>query len=167
MGRVLLKFLFLPLILAVIVPTADAQFKGGTNCVGLHSGMIGGGIPFYGGAVPIGVDYEIGVGRTGLFGVGAMFDYYSLPADHRYLNLAVTILYHAKPVDTRLDPFFGVFLIYEAADYGAFGDLATSSPTAALGGGVRYFFNDNVAAELRLGGGWGFYLLSLGIDYAF
>lgn len=135
MARRLFKFLFLLLTIVVFVPTADAQFKGGTNYFGVHSGLIGGGMPFYGGAVPIGADYEIGAGRTGLLGFGAMFDYYTLPADRKYMDFAVTILYHAKPDNTRWDPFFGVFLIYEAADFGAFGDLADSSPTAALGGG--------------------------------
>ena len=158
----LLEGLTAVLIVLCLASIADAQFKGGTNYFGIHSGLIGGGMPFFGGAIPLGIDYEIGVGRTGLLGFGAMFDYYSSAARYRYLNLAVTILYHAKPDNTSWDPSFGVVMVYEAPVY-----AYNNGPvlTAGLSGGLRYFFNDDLAVQAKLGGGPGFYLLSLGIGY--
>lgn len=155
----------------LFVSKANGQFQSGSIYLGAHTGLIG-----LGSAIPLGFDGEIGLGKVGcgIIGIGGIVDYYSYHGyddyfgytDMRYVDFLLPVLYHFESDDEQSDPFLGFFLGYKAADYhGNFGNLSNSSPTLGLIGGFRYFFNDNWAAEARLGGGFRFYLLALGIDY--
>jgi hypothetical protein len=84
----------------------------------------------------------------------------------RYVDFILPVLYHFESDDEQWDPFLGFFLGYEAQDYaGEFGGLGNGQPTLGLIGGARYFFSNDWAAEARIGYGFRFYLLSLGVDY--
>jgi len=165
-------FLLLVLMVTLFVSRAHAQFEYGHAYFGVHSGPTGVGAigdqVGFGQGIALGLDVEAGVGRVGL---GGLVDYYSYRDDYGYtkkfVDFLIPIQYHIEVCNSRWDPFLGFFIGYLAEDYyGKFADLGVgSSPKVGLSGGARYFFNDNWAVQARLGAGFGYYLLALGIDY--
>ncbi|MCL4540151.1 MAG: hypothetical protein M1378_11255 [Bacteroidetes bacterium] len=165
-------------VLTFFVPAARAQFVDQMNYIGPHIGLSG-----VGSALTLGLDYERGIttpGQVGpgVIGIGGLFDYYSygdagLGGNWTYIDIGVSGMYHFVLSDKQWDPFLGLVLGYEAASWSwnsNYNGLGLASPTAGgftLGGsaGVRYFFNNNWAAQARVG--FGFYVLALGVDYSF
>lgn len=169
--------LFAALMVTVLASRANAQFENQKNYAGAHIGLSG-----VGSALTLGLDYERGITNVGevgpgIIGIGGLFDYFSYGDNQTYggtwtyMDFGVSGMYHFVLDNKNWDPFLGLVLGYEIASWkwntaysGAY------SPTAggfALGGsaGVRYFFNDNWAAQARIG--FGFYILAVGVDYKF
>ncbi len=165
-------------VIALFAPKANAQFEKGMNYAGAHVGLSG-----VGSALTLGLDYERGITQPGevgpgIIGIGGLFDYFTYGADEyayggswTYIDFGVSGMYHFVLQDKKWDPFLGLVLGYEVASWkwnNAYAGLY--SPSAGgftLGGsaGVRYFFNDNWAAQARVG--FGFYILAVGVDYRF
>jgi len=177
MIRNIFTALFAIAALVFFAPKANAQFDNHLNYAGAHIGLSG-----VGSALTLGLDYErgvtdIGQAGPGIIGIGGLFDYYHWSEDQfgyggswTYIDLGVSGMYHFVLDDRKWDPFLGLVLGYEIATWSWSGVSYTSNPTAGgftLGGsaGIRYFFNDNWAAQARVG--FGFYLFAVGVDYKF
>lgn len=163
---------------SIFVSQAKAQFETGKNFAGAHLGLSG-----VGSALTLGLDYERGVTKPGevgpgIIGIGGLFDYYSYSetfyaatGSWTYIDFGVSGMYHFVLDNKKLDPFLGLVLGYEVASWKwnnvYSGSYSPSAGGFTLGGsaGVRYFFNDNWAAQARIG--FGFYILALGVDYKF
>ncbi len=157
---------------------AAAQFDYGRNYAGAHIGLSG-----VGSALTLGLDYERGITKVGevgpgIIGIGGLFDYFSYSEDYfadagswTYIDFGVSGMYHFVLSDKKWDPFAGLVLGYEVAswkwNHAYLGAYSPSAGGFTLGGsaGVRYFFNDNWAAQARVG--FGFYILAVGVDYKF
>jgi hypothetical protein len=177
MARKLYTLFFAAMVVAFLVPRAQAQFENQKNYAGVHIGLSG-----VGSALTLGLDYERGITNVGevgpgIIGLGGLFDYYHYSEDFggygggwTYIDFGVSGMYHFVLDNKKWDPFLGLVLGYEVATWSWSGVSGFSSPTAGgftLGGsaGVRYFLNDNWALQARIG--FGFYILAVGVDYKF
>jgi hypothetical protein len=158
--------------------TAKAQFENNLNYAGVHIGLSG-----IGSALTLGADYERGITSPGevgpgIIGIGGLFDYYSYNEDYfgyggswTYIDIGVSGMYHFVLNNRKWDPFLGLVLGYEVTSWKwnniYVGSYNPSAGGFTLGGsaGIRYFFNDNWAAQARIG--FGFYVLAIGVDYKF
>ncbi len=155
-----------------------AQFVNGGNYAGAHVGLSG-----VGSTLTLGLDYERGITNPGevgpgIIGIGGIFDYFSYSEDFyattgswTYIDFGVTGMYHFVLDNKKWDPFLGLVLGYEVASWkwnnSYYGSYSPSAGGFTLGAsaGIRYFFDDNWAAQARVG--FGFYILAIGVDYKF
>jgi len=174
------------MMVALFASSASAQFENQKNYAGVHVGLSG-----VGSALTLGLDYERGVtdiGQVGpgIIGIGGIFDYYSYtdnPGGYggtwTYIDIGVTGMYHFVLENRKWDPFLGIYIGDEITSW-SWGDQAKAYyasigyplPSETSGGisvggsaGIRYFFNDQWAAQARVG--FGFYILAVGVDYKF
>ena len=157
------------------VSVTNAQLRDGDLCLGVHSGLIG-----TGGALAFGCDGEIATGKLGpgRVGIGGLGEFYSwrnpgMHGKYQYTDLIATCMYHAVLGKGRIDPFAGFFIGYEEVTLeldpsyryltGGKSTSGQSSPTLGLGGGIRYFFSRDWALQARVGAGYGYYLLAVGL----
>ena len=173
-----ITILFISLAIGFTVQNATAQFKNGGNYLGPHIGLSG-----VGSTLTLGLDYERGITNAGevgpgIIGIGVLFDYYSYSEDYfanagswTYIDFGVSGMYHFVLDNDKWDPFIGLVLGYEVASWKwnntYSGGYSPSAGGFTLGGsaGIRYFFNDNWAAQARVG--FGFYIFAVGVDYKF
>jgi hypothetical protein len=98
--------------------------------------------------------------NNGVLGIEAGFDYYSWssgPYSWKYIPIGVTANYHFKLDEPKFDPFIGLGLGYRiiSCDYsGIGGNLCSNSAIYFIGrAGMRYFFQQNMAAYVDAGAG--------------
>jgi hypothetical protein len=96
----------------------------------------------------------------GILGVEGSLDYYSWTSgayNYHYVPLGVTLNYHVRLEEPRIDPFIGLGLGYSirTCDFtGAGNDLCPNSEIYFIGRlGARYFFAPTMAAYADLGAG--------------
>ena len=165
-------------VVVALASTASAQFENQRNYAGAHVGLSG-----VGSTLTLGLDYERGITNPGevgpgIIGIGGVFDYFSYSEDYfaaagswTYIDFGVSGMYHLVLDNKKWDPFAGLVLGYEIATWkwnnSYYGSYSPSAGGFTLGGsaGIRYFFNDNWAAQARVG--FGFYILAVGVDYKF
>ncbi len=173
--KTLLAVLF---IIGLTTQNASAQFINGQNYAGAHVGLSG-----VGSSLTLGLDYERAITNPGevgpgIIGIGGMFDYFSYSEKYfadagswTYINFGISGMYHFVFDNKKLDPFLGFVIGYEVASWkwnnAYYGNYSPSAGGFTIGGsaGIRYFFNDNWAAQARVG--FGFYILAVGVDYKF
>ncbi len=176
--RLSISVVFILLVIGFSVQTATAQFSNGKNYVGPHLGLSG-----IGSTLTLGLDYERaitnpGEAGPGIIGIGGLFDYYSYSEDYfadagtwTYIDFGISGMYHFVLDNNKWDPFVGLVLGYEIASWkwknSYYGSYSPTAGGFTLGGsaGIRYFFDDNWAAQARIG--FGFYILAVGVDYKF
>lgn len=172
----------LPLVLLACIissSTAHAQFVNGKSYLGPHIGLgyVGSGLTF-------GADYETPITKPGevgpgMIGIGGELDYTSWGSGDNsfgytwtFFDIGVSGNYHFMLDNKKIDPFVGLILGYRAASFKWNDGTSTTSALTGYGGlnlggsaGVRYFLSPNLALQARLG--FGFYLLAVGVDFAF
>ncbi len=170
--------LILSVVIGFTARPVTAQFNKGGNYFGPHLGLSG-----VGSTLTLGLDYEHGITNPGevgpgIIGIGGLFDYYSFSEDYfadagswTYIDFGVSGMYHFVLDNEKWDPFIGLVLGYEVANWKwkneYYGGYSPSAGGFTLGGsaGIRYFFDNNWAIQARAG--FGFYILAVGIDYKF
>jgi hypothetical protein len=159
---------------ASVASAQDEGFKVTTTDVGPVIGL--GGIA--GAGIGFGGRFEKGFMdlpnlRNGVLGIGISVDYFSFGTsflttsgyDYKVIPVAVTVNYHLKLDNTKLDPFFGAGLGYE--------HFSVSGPSCIIGGidycsttyssgvyfvghaGIRYFWQPKLALYADVGSGAG------------
>jgi hypothetical protein len=98
--------------------------------------------------------------NNGVLGIEAGFDYYSWSNSfysYKYIPFGVTANYHFHLDDPKIDPFLGLGLGYRiiSCDFsGSGGNLCNNSAIYFIGrAGMRYFFQQNMAAYVDAGAG--------------
>ncbi|MBM4161051.1 MAG: hypothetical protein FJ217_08125 [Ignavibacteria bacterium] len=154
-----------------------AQFEVGKNFAGPAIGL-----SFLGSTPQFGLNYEYGMKMEfGTVGVGGLFRYWSYSEDYligkwKYTDVLFGAQgnYHFKLENTKIDPWAGLVLAYDAGSVswdGPFGGYA--EPTHGglfLGahGGARYFFSPTMAVSARFGvGTLSYSSIDIGLDWKF
>jgi hypothetical protein len=99
--------------------------------------------------------------NNGVLGIEAGFDYYSWSNtfySYKYIPFGVTANYHFKLDEPKIDPFIGLGLGYRiiTCDFSGSGgtNLCDNSAIYFIGrAGMRYFFQQNMAAYIDAGAG--------------
>jgi len=169
-------FCFLSLWL--FTSTSNAQYVQGKNYLGPSIGFA-----FLGSTPDFGASYEYGINlqNFGLVGIGGLFRYWGYSEDYfggswKYTNILIGAQgnYHFQLSDSKLDPYVGVVLAYDAGSVswsGPYGNYASPSYGGlwlAAQGGARYWISPTIAITGRIGlGTLGYSGLDFGVDFKF
>lgn len=154
--------------------TSDAQYVQNKNYIGPSVGFA-----FLGSTPDFGASYEYGINlqNFGLVGIGGLFRYWGYSeVDWSYTNILIGAQgnYHFRLSDSKLDPYVGVVLAYDAGSIsytGPFGDYISPSYGGvwlAAQGGARYWVSPTIAINGRIGlGTLGYSGIDFGVDFKF
>lgn len=173
-------FAFIVIIILLIHTPANAQYTENRHYAGPSIGL-----SFLGSTFQLGGNYEyaLQVENFGLIGVGGILRYWGYSENFfggkwKYTNILIGAQgnYHFKIRDLKqLDPYAGIVLAYDGGSVSYNGPDNRNYPTpshgglwAAAQGGVRYWFNPNIAASVRVSfGSLSYGALELGADIKF
>ncbi len=175
------KFNFLLLAIGLLAGTQSfAQYAKGDKLLNVGIGLSS----YYGGGLPIGASFEVGV--TDEISVGAQIDYYSWNYngylggyDYKYTFLPVAVRgsYHVNKLlnlnNDKIDLYGGLALGYYISRYSYNGPGGSSAFDNSYGNrvlfglhlGGRYYFKPNLGAFAEVG--YGVSALKLGVAFKF
>lgn len=173
------KALFLFLVTAALITSANAQYEIGKNYAGPSIGL-----SFLGSTAQFGLNYEYAfvIEDFGTVGAGGIFRYWSYKESFygghwSYANILIgaQFNYHFKMDNKKFDPWAGAVLAYDAGsvDLKDNNNLFYAEPSHGglwLGfhGGTRYWITPTIALMGRVGFGTLSYgALELGVDFKF
>lgn len=173
--NMLLTFSAAVIALVLFTSTASAQYEAGRNYLGPSIGFA-----FLGSTPDFGVSYEYGLilQNFGLVGIGGLFRYWGYSDVYwKYSNILIGAQgnYHFIISDSKLDPYVGLVLAYDAGSVswnGPYGEHF-ASPTyggmwLAAQGGARYWISPTISITGRIGfGTLGYSGLDFGVDFKF
>jgi hypothetical protein len=146
------------------------------------------GFSFLGSTVQLGLNHEyaldlreIGVEEGGSVGVGGILRYWSYSEnfvnvswDYTDILLGVQANYHFYMADDKIDPWFGLILAYDFGSSKAeiktpgfrVGEESHDGIWLGVNAGIRYWFEENMAMNIRIGfGTFSYGAVDLGFDY--
>ena len=190
----MMKKLFAMAIAMVIAFSANAQIQKNEKVISVGVGLGNSIYPassYESSLVPINADFEMGV-VEGLFGVdklslgvGGTIGYTQAKKDYSkylpgsnigykfsYVNVGAKGYFHYDLNVENLDVYAAITLGYDMASAKAYGDWKSDMDIPFVGDfsvgvsvGARYWFQDNLAANMEVGVGLSF--LKLGVSYNF
>ena len=148
------------------------------------------GFSFLGSAVQFGVNHEysmslqeLGIDEGGRIGIGGILRYWSYSENFvnvswNYTDILIGLQtnYHFYMADDKIDPWFGLILAYDFGSSEAkiktagfkVGDESHDGVWLGVNAGIRYWFVQNMAVNIRIGFGTLSYgAVDLGFDYKF
>ena len=177
--------IFFIIILFLIPSFLFSQFSVNKHILGPSVGF-----SFLGSAVQFGLNHEysmsleeLGIDQGGILGIGGVIRYWSYSEnfvnvswDYTDILFGVQANYHFYMSDDKIDPWFGLILAYDFGSSEAeiktpgfrVGDESHDGVWLGANAGIRYWFAENMAVNMRIGFGTLSYgAIDIGFDYKF
>lgn len=177
------NILIIFLLCILLVAQSNSQLAKQTSYLGPSIGFY-----FYGSTPIFGLNYEYtlqdGFG-DGILGIGGLFRYWSWSTDegvwfgekwgwtYTDIMFGVQANYHFKLTNSKIDPWLGLSLAYDAASVKYKGPAGFNYTSPTWGGmffganaGIRYWFTPKLAGALRFGlGSMSYSAFDIGVDF--